>query len=92
MTFGIFGKQDQRVGQSVNSEYQTKKTAEGSQGDYKRIYEEYDEGEQSRTQVDGHDRHTHYIRVHKPNEHTNTTNQTQIEGVSSNSTSSGTPV
>ena len=31
----------------MNSEYQTKKNAEGSQGEYKRIYEEYDEGEQS---------------------------------------------
>lgn len=80
------------MNQAVNSDYQTKKNVEGSQGEYKRIYEEYDEGEQSHAQVDGRDRRTHYIRVHKPNERTDATNQTQKETTASNSTSSGTPV
>lgn len=74
----------------MNSEYQTKKNAEGSQGEYKRIYEEYDEGEQSHAQVEGKDRRTHYVRVHKTAEQPDAANATKKNGVVANGTSSGT--
>ena len=80
LTLGLFGGQDNRISQAVNSNYQVKHQNEQSGGDFKRIIEEYDENtvEHQRLAESPEKRRTaHFVKVHKQNEENKTLNETK---------------